>query len=109
MITDKNKKGSKADLAFTVDEEIEMVQCNGTRRELNLNSLTSAHNLRTRAKHESGHMLRSKGRSWEPEDCPNEKSYNNLEGFIITKRAKGTIWLEEEDDNARDSKTCNDR
>ncbi|XP_043461206.1 uncharacterized protein LOC122497884 isoform X2 [Leptopilina heterotoma] len=83
---------------FSVDE-IKMVQCNGARRNLNL-KLGSSHNLRTRAKHESGHLLRSKGRSWNDDDKGNDKNYNDkFEGFTIKKRAKGTIWIEEDDPN----------
>lgn len=72
-----------------------MVQCNGARRNLNI-KLSSPHNLRARAKHESGHLLRSKGSPWHEVD-KSEKFYDKLDGFTIKKRAKGTIWIEEED------------
>ncbi|XP_076244092.1 uncharacterized protein LOC143185194 isoform X2 [Calliopsis andreniformis] len=75
-------------------EDIKMVQCNGARRNLNLN-LSSPHNLRTRARHESGHLLRSKGSPWHEGD-KGDKFYDKLEGFTIKKRAKGTIWIEED-------------
>lgn len=85
---------------FSVDG-IKMVQCNGARRNLNL-KLSSPHNLRTRAKHESGHLLRSKGRSWtDDEKSNNDKTYDKFEGFTIKKRAKGTIWIEEDDPNEK--------
>jgi hypothetical protein len=71
---------------------MKMVQCNGARRNLNL-KLDSPHNLRTRAKHESGHLLRSKGRPWHEED----KSDKLYDKYTIKKRAKGTIWIEEDD------------
>ncbi|XP_076167830.1 uncharacterized protein LOC143146953 isoform X2 [Ptiloglossa arizonensis] len=75
-------------------EDVKMVQCNGTRRNLSL-KLSSPHNLRTRAKHESGHLLRSKGSPWHEVD-KTEKFYDKFEGFTIKKRAKGTIWIEED-------------
>ena len=68
-------------------EDVKMVQCNGARRNLNL-KLSSPHNLRTRAKHESGHLLRSKGSPWHEVD-KTEKFYDKYEGFTIKKRAKG--------------------
>lgn len=73
-------------------EEIKIV--NGARRNLNLK--LSSHNLRARTKHESGHLLRSKGSPWHEVD-KNEKLYDKLEGFTIKKRSKGTIWIEEDD------------
>ncbi|KAL6264704.1 hypothetical protein P5V15_004803 [Pogonomyrmex californicus] len=73
--------------------EIKMV--NGARRNLNL-KLSSPHNLRARTKHESGHLLRSKGSPWHEVD-KNEKLYDKFEGFTIKKRSKGTIWIEEDD------------
>lgn len=73
-------------------EEIKIV--NGARRNLNLK--LSSHNLRARTKHESGHLLRSKGSPWHEVD-KNEKFYDKLEGFTIKKRSKGTIWIEEDD------------
>ncbi|CAL7941649.1 unnamed protein product [Xylocopa violacea] len=76
-------------------EDIKMVQCNGTRRNLNL-KLNSSHNLRTRAKHKSGHLLRSKGSPWHEAEKA-EKFYDKFEGFTIKKRAKGTIWIEEDE------------
>ncbi|KZC14422.1 PREDICTED: uncharacterized protein LOC107192625 [Dufourea novaeangliae] len=76
-------------------EDIKMVQCNGARRNLNLR-LSSPHNLRTRAKHESGHLLRSKGSPWHEVEKP-EKFYDKFEGYTIKKRAKGTIWIEEDE------------
>ncbi|XP_053997623.1 uncharacterized protein LOC128886609 isoform X1 [Hylaeus anthracinus] len=79
---------------FGVDD-VKMVQCNGTRRNLNL-KLSSPHNLRTRAKHESGHLLRSKGSPWHEVE-KTEKFYDKFEGFTIKKRAKGTIWIEEDE------------
>ncbi|KAK2577792.1 hypothetical protein KPH14_011999 [Odynerus spinipes] len=91
---EKVNKNAKTLNNFPV-EEIDMVQCNGTRRNLNI-KLNSPHNLRTRAKHESGHLLRSKGSPWHEID-KNEKLYDKFEGFTIKKRAKGTIWIEEED------------
>lgn len=77
------------------DEDIKMVQCNGARRNLNLR-LSSPHNLRTRAKHESGHLLRSKGSPWHEVE-KTEKFYDKFEGYTIKKRAKGTIWIEEDE------------
>ncbi|XP_011698681.1 PREDICTED: uncharacterized protein LOC105456393 isoform X2 [Wasmannia auropunctata] len=74
-------------------DEIKMV--NGARRNLNL-KLNSPHNLRARTKHESGHLLRSKGSPWHEVD-KSEKLYDKLEGFTIKKRSKGTIWIEEDD------------
>ncbi|XP_014609590.1 PREDICTED: uncharacterized protein LOC106789681 isoform X1 [Polistes canadensis] len=91
---EKVTKNAKTLNNFSV-QGINMVQCNGTQRNLNL-KLNSPHNLRTRAKHESGHLLRSKGSPWHEID-KNEKFYDKLEGFTIKKRAKGTIWIEEED------------
>ncbi|KAG7198784.1 hypothetical protein KM043_001765 [Ampulex compressa] len=91
---DRTNKSAKTLNSFGV-EEIKMVQCNGARRNLNL-KLNSHHNLRTRAKHESGHLLRSKGSPWHEVD-KNEKFYDKLEGFTIKKRTKGTIWIEEDD------------
>ncbi|KOC62563.1 Protein chiffon [Habropoda laboriosa] len=79
---------------FGVGDE-KMVQCNGARRNLNL-KLNSPHNLRTRAKHESGHLLRSKGSPWHEADKA-EKFYEKFEGFTIKRRAKGTIWIEEDE------------
>ncbi|XP_029048850.1 uncharacterized protein LOC114878804 isoform X1 [Osmia bicornis bicornis] len=76
-------------------EDVKMGQCNGNRRNLNL-KLSSPHNLRTRAKHESGHLLRSKGSPWHEVDKA-EKFYDKFEGFTIKKRAKGTIWIEEDE------------
>nr|XP_031835730.1 uncharacterized protein LOC116428340 isoform X1 [Nomia melanderi] len=76
-------------------EDIKMVQCNGARRNLNLR-LSSPHNLRTRAKHESGHLLRSKGSPWHEVE-KTEKFYDKFEGYTIKKRAKGTIWIEEDE------------
>ena len=79
-------------------EDVKMVQCNGARRNLNL-KLSPSHNLRTRAKHESGHLLRSKGSPWHEVD-KTDKFYDKLEGFTIKKRAKGTIWIEEDEPGA---------
>nr|XP_003699234.1 PREDICTED: uncharacterized protein LOC100881410 [Megachile rotundata] len=76
-------------------EDAKMGQCNGNSRNLNL-KLSSPHNLRTRSRHESGHLLRSKGSPWHEVD-KTEKFYDKLEGFTIKKRAKGTIWIEEDD------------
>ncbi|XP_011174238.1 uncharacterized protein LOC105206430 isoform X1 [Solenopsis invicta] len=89
---EKVNKNTKTLSNFTVDE-IKMV--NGARRNLNL-KLSSPHNLRTRTKHESGHLLRSKGSPWHEVD-KNEKLYDKLEGFTIKKRSKGTIWIEEDE------------
>ncbi|XP_025263656.1 uncharacterized protein LOC105256098 isoform X2 [Camponotus floridanus] len=89
---EKVNKNTKTLSNFSVDE-IKMV--NGARRNLNL-KLSSPHNLRTRAKHESGHLLRSKGSPWHEVD-KSEKLYDKLEGFTIKKRSKGTIWIEEDD------------
>ncbi|XP_017892847.1 uncharacterized protein LOC108632662 isoform X2 [Ceratina calcarata] len=80
---------------FEVGDDTKMVQYNGARRNLNL-KLSSPHNLRTRAKHESGHLLRSKGSPWHEADKA-EKFYDKFEGFTIKKRSKGTIWIEEDD------------
>ncbi|XP_067211480.1 protein chiffon isoform X2 [Linepithema humile] len=77
-------------------EEIKIV--NGARRNLNLK--LSSHNLRTRTKHESGHLLRSKGSPWHEVD-KNDKLYDKLEGFTIKKRSKGTIWIEEDDPDVK--------
>ncbi|XP_029676227.1 uncharacterized protein LOC115243407 isoform X2 [Formica exsecta] len=89
---EKVNKNTKTLNNFSVDE-IKIV--NGARRNLNL-KLSSPHNLRTRAKHESGHLLRSKGSPWHEVD-KSEKLYDKLEGFTIKKRSKGTIWIEEDD------------
>lgn len=89
---EKVNKNTKTLTNFTVDE-IKMV--NGARRNLNL-KLSSAHNLRTRTKHESGHLLRSKGSPWHEVD-KSDKLYDKLEGYTIKKRSKGTIWIEEDD------------
>ncbi|XP_043593078.1 uncharacterized protein LOC122572312 isoform X2 [Bombus pyrosoma] len=75
--------------------DIKMVQRNGARRNLSLR-LNSSHNLRTRTRHESGHLLRSKGSPWHEAD-KTEKFYDEFEGFTIKKRAKGTIWIEEDE------------
>ncbi|XP_043252771.1 uncharacterized protein LOC122397581 isoform X1 [Colletes gigas] len=90
----KVKRNSKSLGDFQVND-VKMVQCNGARRNLNL-KLSSPHNLRTRAKHESGHLLRSKGSPWHEVE-KTEKFYDKFEGFTIKKRAKGTIWIEEDD------------
>jgi len=89
---EKVNKNTKTLNNFTVDE-IKMV--NGARRNLNL-KLSSPHNLRARTKHESGHLLRSKGSPWHEVD-KSEKLYDKLEGFTIKKRSKGTIWIEEDE------------
>lgn len=89
---EKVNKNTKTLSNFTVNE-IKMV--NGARRNLNL-KLSSPHNLRARTKHESGHLLRSKGSPWHEVD-KSEKLYDKLEGFTIKKRSKGTIWIEEDD------------
>ncbi|XP_072745250.1 uncharacterized protein [Anoplolepis gracilipes] len=89
---EKVNKNTKTLSNFSVDD-IKVV--NGARRNLNL-KLSSPHNLRTRAKHESGHLLRSKGSPWHEID-KSEKLYDKLEGFTIKKRSKGTIWIEEDD------------
>ncbi|KYN40312.1 Protein chiffon [Trachymyrmex septentrionalis] len=90
---EKVNKNTKTLNNFTVNE-IKMV--NGARRNLNL-KLSSSHNLRARiSKHESGHLLRSKGSPWHEVD-KSEKLYDKLEGFTIKKRSKGTIWIEEDD------------
>lgn len=89
---EKVNKNTKTLSNFSVDE-IKMV--NGARRNLNL-KLNSPHNLRTRAKHESGHLLRSKGSPWHEVD-KSDKLYDKFEGFTIKKRSKGTIWIEEDD------------
>ena len=85
---DKREKSHIAD--YNIDE-MKMLQCNGARRNLN-SSLDSTHNLRTRAKHESGHLLRSKGKTDEE-----DKGEKVLEKFVVKKRAKGILWIEEED------------
>lgn len=89
---EKVNKNTKTLSDFSVDD-IKMV--NGARRNLNL-KLNSPHNLRTRAKHESGHLLRSKGSPWHEID-KSEKLYDKFEGYTIKKRSKGTIWIEEDD------------
>ncbi|XP_008548725.1 uncharacterized protein PF3D7_1120600 isoform X1 [Microplitis demolitor] len=86
---------NKSDLADYGVDELKMVQCNGARRKLNLN-LSSPHNLRARAKHESGHLLRSKGSPWHEVD-KSEKLFDKLERYTIKKRSKGTIWIEEDE------------
>ncbi|XP_032689021.1 uncharacterized protein LOC116852604 isoform X2 [Odontomachus brunneus] len=91
---EKVTKNTKTLSNFSVDE-IKMVQCNGARRNLNL-KLSSPHNLRARTKHESGHLLRSKGSPWHEVE-KNDKFYDKFEGCIIKKRTKGTIWIAEED------------
>ncbi|XP_014228102.1 uncharacterized protein LOC106653240 isoform X1 [Trichogramma pretiosum] len=73
--------------------DIKMSQCNGARRNLN-STLDSPHNLRARTKHESGHLLRSKGKPEGEEK--NEKSYDK---YVIKKRSKGTIWVEIDSDD----------
>ncbi|XP_048505492.1 uncharacterized protein LOC105692528 isoform X2 [Athalia rosae] len=88
-------KESKPDLDNYSTGDIDMVQCNGARRNLDI-KLNPSHNLRTRAKHESGHLLRSKGSPWHEVD-KSDKLYDKFEGFTIKKRAKGTIWIEEDD------------
>ncbi|XP_011877316.1 PREDICTED: uncharacterized protein LOC105567232 isoform X2 [Vollenhovia emeryi] len=94
---EKVNKNTKTLSNFTVDE-IKMV--NGARRNLNL-KLSSSHNLRARTKHESGHLLRSKGSPWHEVD-KSEKLYDKLEGYTIKKRSKGTIWIEEDDKYTED-------
>ncbi|KAL0109445.1 hypothetical protein PUN28_014487 [Cardiocondyla obscurior] len=89
---EKVNKNTKTLNSFSVDG-IKMV--NGARRNLNL-KLSPPHNLRTRTKHESGHLLRSKGSPWHEVD-KSEKLYDKLEGYTIKKRSKGTIWIEEDD------------
>lgn len=92
----EEKKNTKSLSNFDVDE---IKMGNGARRSLNL-KLSSPHNLRARAKHESGHLLRSKGSPWHEVD-KSDKLYNNkFEGFTIKKRAKGTIWIEEDEPDA---------
>ncbi|XP_046606051.1 uncharacterized protein LOC124298292 isoform X1 [Neodiprion virginianus] len=92
---EKVDKSSKPELDSYNASNIDMVQCNGARRSLDL-KLNPSHNLRTRAKHESGHLLRSKGSPWHEVD-KSDKFYDKFEGFTIKKRAKGTIWIEEDD------------
>lgn len=89
----KVNRNAKSLEGFDVGD-IKMVQRNGARRNLSL-KLNSSHNLRTRARHESGHLLRSKGSPWHEADKA-EKFYDEFEGFTIKKRAKGTIWIEED-------------
>ena len=117
VLSEKVVKTAKADLNNFGVEEIKMVQCNGARRNLNL-KLSSPHNLRTRAKHESGHLLRSKGRPWHEVEKSSEKVYDKFEGFTIKKRAKGTIWIEEDDsedksgdeeENLKNVNECNEK
>ncbi|KYN07293.1 Protein chiffon, partial [Cyphomyrmex costatus] len=96
---EKVNKNTKTLNNFPVND-LKMV--NGARRNLNL-KLNSPHNLRTRTKHESGHLLRSKGSPWHEVD-KNEKFYDKLEGFTIKKRAKGTIWIEEDDPDEKYTK-----
>ncbi|XP_063975766.1 uncharacterized protein LOC135161788 isoform X2 [Diachasmimorpha longicaudata] len=91
----KSDKTVKSDINDYHIDELKMVQCNGARRKLNL-KLSSPHNLRARTKHESGHLLRSKG-SPRHEVEKSDKFYDKFDGFTIKKRAKGTIWLEEDD------------
>ncbi|XP_043268256.1 uncharacterized protein chif [Venturia canescens] len=93
---EKVKSNAKTDLSNFSVEDIKMVQCNGARRNINL-KLSSPHNLRTRSKKESGHLLRSKGSPWHEVSDKNDKFYDKLEGFTIKKRAKGTIWIEEDE------------
>ena len=90
----KVNRNAKSLEGFDVGD-IKMVQRNGARRNLSL-KLNSSHNLRTRARHESGHLLRSKGSPWHEADKA-EKFYDEFEGFTIKKRAKGTIWIEEDE------------
>ncbi|KAK0087146.1 hypothetical protein PV325_001659 [Microctonus aethiopoides] len=95
VIRSEKDSSTKANLNdFNVDE-LKMVQCNGAQRKLNL-KLSSPHNLRTRTKHESGHLLRSKGSPWHEVD-KSEKFYEKFEKYTIKKRSKGTIWIEEDD------------
>ncbi|XP_011300467.1 uncharacterized protein [Fopius arisanus] len=96
-----DKKVKSAINDYHVDE-LKMVQCNGARRKLNI-KLSSPHNLRARTKHESGHLLRSKG-SPRHEVEKSDKFYDKFDGFTIKKRAKGTIWIEEDD--PPDVKNC---
>ena len=84
------KSEKKSNLSNCNTDDVKMMQCNGTRKNLKLDS---THNLRTRAKHESGHLLRSKGRPSNEE----EKNEKSLDKYTIKKRAKGTIWIEEND------------
>lgn len=91
----KVDKSPKRDLDNYSPGNIDMVQCNGARRNLDL-KLNPSHNLRTRAKHESGHLLRSKGSPWHEVE-KSDKFFDKLEGFTIKKRSKGTIWIEEDD------------
>lgn len=89
-------------------EDLNMVQCNGARRSINLKSLSPPHNLRTRARTETGHLLRSKAspRHEQDNNKSGDKFFEKYEGYTIKKRAKGTIWLEEDDpgDKARRDK-----
>ncbi|XP_034940806.1 trichohyalin-like isoform X2 [Chelonus insularis] len=90
-----NEKINKSTKSEISDYDLKMVQCNGDRRKLSL-KYNSSHNLRTRIKHESGHLLRSKGSPWH-ESEKSDKFFDRLEGYTIKKRAKGTIWIEEDD------------
>ena len=115
VLSEEVDNTGKANLDNFGVDEIKMVQCNGARRNLNL-KLSSPHNLRTRAKHESGHLLRSKGRPWHEVEKSSDKLYDKFEGFTIKKRAKGTIWIEEddpddksEDENLKDVNECNQK
>ncbi|KAJ8675476.1 hypothetical protein QAD02_011262 [Eretmocerus hayati] len=92
---EKSEKIENASLRDFNLDDMKMMQCNGARRNLNLDS---AHNLRTRSKHESGHLLRSMGKPLD--DL--EKNERSSERYIIKKRAKGIVWIEEDsedDDN----------
>ncbi|XP_033208039.1 titin homolog [Belonocnema kinseyi] len=115
VLSEKVDKTAKKVLKNFGVEEIKMVQCNGARRNLDL-KLSSPHNLRTREKKECGHLLRSKGRTGDKVEKTSEKLYDKFEGYTIKKRAKGTIWIEEddpedksEDENKKDVNECNDK
>lgn len=96
---EKAEKREKFDVNDFDINDVTMVQCNGARKNLN-SQLDTPHNLRTRViKNESGHSLRSKGKAQEEQ----EKSERSSERFTIRKRAKGTLWIEEDSDDDRDS------
>lgn len=96
---EKKEKREKCNVVNDFDiDDIKMVQCNGARRNLNSKLDNTSHNLRTRvSKNESGHSLRSKGKADVEREKRGEKSDKSSERFTITKRAKGTLWIEEED------------
>ncbi|XP_024939867.1 uncharacterized protein LOC107266767 isoform X2 [Cephus cinctus] len=94
----KTEKTVKSELDDFGVEDIGMVQCNGARPNLNL-KLNSQHNLRTRTKHESGHLLRSKGSPWHEVE-KTDKFYEKFDGFTVKKQRqnKNSVWIEQDDE-----------